>query len=205
MNVKSESLAYWYFRLNGCLTIPNFVVHPDRGREQRTDVDVIAVRFPHRSELQMMQDDPIIASDRNRIRIILAEVKTSNCNLNGPWTDPLRRNMQRVIRAIGTFQRDLTDAVAGKLYEKGIYVDALYNMSLFCIGSQCNEHVRTQYPDVPQLTWNQILEFVFDRFTKYKHQKVSHPQWDDTAKSLWDRAMRAKTAEDFKKEIQIVA
>src|SRR2546426_644182 len=39
------------FRLNGFLTIRNFVIHPERGNDQRTDVDILGVRFPHRSEL----------------------------------------------------------------------------------------------------------------------------------------------------------
>lgn len=207
MNVKSESLAYWYFRLNGCLTIQNFVVHPDRGREQRTDVDLIAVRFPYRAELLLnpMADDPLIASDRNRIRIILAEVKTSLCNLNGPWTEPSRKNMHRVVRAVGSFHRDIADAVAQSLYESGTYKDSLYNMSLFCVGSRCNEEVRERYPDVPQVTWDKLLEFTFDRFVRYKNQKVSHPQWDDAGKSLWDHAMRTRSVNDFKRDIQIVA
>ena len=38
--ILTENLAYWYFRLNGFLTIPNFVVHPDFGIEQRTEVDM---------------------------------------------------------------------------------------------------------------------------------------------------------------------
>jgi hypothetical protein len=41
--ISPESVAYWFFRLNGCLTIVNFVVHPDLAREdeprsQRTDI-----------------------------------------------------------------------------------------------------------------------------------------------------------------------
>jgi len=27
--VSSDALGYWFLRLNGFLTIPNFVVHPD--------------------------------------------------------------------------------------------------------------------------------------------------------------------------------
>ena len=38
--INSEDLAYWYFRLNGFLTIQNFVVHPNR-----TEIDIIAARM----------------------------------------------------------------------------------------------------------------------------------------------------------------
>lgn len=43
-----ESLAYWYFRLNGFFIVRNFVIH--RGEErtrQPADVDLLGVRFPH--------------------------------------------------------------------------------------------------------------------------------------------------------------
>src|SRR2546423_1250095 len=48
---KPELLADWFFRLNGCATIQNFVLHPNLAGSQRTDVDLIAVRFPYRNEL----------------------------------------------------------------------------------------------------------------------------------------------------------
>lgn len=41
-----EKVAYWYFRLNGFFQIENFVVHPERRGSQRTDADLLAVRFP---------------------------------------------------------------------------------------------------------------------------------------------------------------
>jgi hypothetical protein len=48
--LSSERVASWFFRLNGCLTIDNFILHPDfinpSGR-QRTDADVLGVRFPN--------------------------------------------------------------------------------------------------------------------------------------------------------------
>jgi hypothetical protein len=94
--VASEDLAYWYLRLNGFLTIPNFVVHPDIGAEQRTDVDVLGVRFPHRRELLLrpMADDKPFVDVRDRAYLVLAEVKRGQCRRNGPWTDADSENMQ---------------------------------------------------------------------------------------------------------------
>ena len=46
MEITAGQLAYWYLRLNGLLNIPDFVVHPEQGGNQRTDVDVLGVRFP---------------------------------------------------------------------------------------------------------------------------------------------------------------
>ncbi len=87
-----EQVAYWFFRLNGCLTTLNFVVHPDRPREsQRTEADILAVRFPFRCELATSDNHLADHSDFRSIGktdVIIAEVKRGACKLNGPWTDP---------------------------------------------------------------------------------------------------------------------
>src|SRR4030042_5270975 len=51
LSINSEDLAYWYFRLNGFLTIQNLVVHQNSGSQQETEIDIIAARFPYRTEL----------------------------------------------------------------------------------------------------------------------------------------------------------
>jgi hypothetical protein len=198
-----EKIAYWYFRLNGCLTIPNFVVHPDQGRNQETDVDIIAVRFPFRAEnlRRPMKDDPHIVGNCLRTRIILAEVKTSGCRLNGPWTNKERRNMQRGLHAVGVFPKDMTESVAKNLYENGSHKDSHYHISLFCIGSAVNLQIAEAYPEVPQVTWGQVAEFIFNRFSAYRNQKVSHQQWDDTGKRLWNLVMQTRSLEEFQRTI----
>jgi hypothetical protein len=43
-----DSAAEWFLRLNGFLTVLNFVVHPvetEEGTQQRTDADVLGVRL----------------------------------------------------------------------------------------------------------------------------------------------------------------
>lgn len=49
--MNPEQLAYWYLRHNGFLTTVNLVVYPGQGAEQRTDVDILGVRFSYRAEL----------------------------------------------------------------------------------------------------------------------------------------------------------
>jgi hypothetical protein len=56
-NLPTEKVAYWFFRLNGCMTIENFVVHPDFGGSQRTDADILGIRLPYRSE--GLRDSPM--------------------------------------------------------------------------------------------------------------------------------------------------
>jgi hypothetical protein len=77
--VSSEALGYWFLRLNGFLTIPNFVVHPDTGSQQGTDVDVLGVRFPYRKENRqrpMRDSDRFTRPNRDKAYVALAEIKT---------------------------------------------------------------------------------------------------------------------------------
>jgi hypothetical protein len=87
-----ENVAYWYFRLSGCLQIENFVVHSSGRGGQRTDADLLAVRFPYRAEFLFDQTGPMaddvaaLSLSRDMIDAAIAEVKTNQpCTLNGPW------------------------------------------------------------------------------------------------------------------------
>ena len=103
-SLDPEKVAYWYFRLNGFLQIENFVVHPERRGGQRTDADLLAVRFPHRAERLFDDPNDIMPDDEHRlslshdlIDVVIAEVKTNQpCTLNGPWTQEERQNVHRV-------------------------------------------------------------------------------------------------------------
>lgn len=183
-----EKIAYWFFRLNGCTTITNFVVHPDKRGSQRTDVDVLAVRFPHRAELltsgEPMPDHPIFVSD-GRIDIVFAEAKLGLCSLNGPWTNPPNENIQRVLFAVGAFEGDKVTEVADALYKEGSYVDETFRVRLLVVGERRNDDIA---PSIEQLLWNDILSFIYERLTIYRLQKAQHGQWDNTGRRLYELA-----------------
>lgn len=42
-----EEIAYWYLRFNGFFPFQNFVIHRSENVDDPSDVDIIAVRFPH--------------------------------------------------------------------------------------------------------------------------------------------------------------
>ena len=206
MRIDPEKLAYWYFRLNGFLTIVNFVVHPDVGRRQRTDADILGVRFPYRAELleNPMFDDEVLIQTANKPLVVLAEVKTSRCRLNGPWTDPQRENMQRVLHAVGVFSPDIIEQVAQSLYSSGVWEDENYLMTLVCLGAEESTQVKQDYPQVPQILWNHVLEFIFERFTFYRRQKSEHPQWDAEGHRLYRLACRARNKQEFIESVDVV-
>jgi len=186
--ISAENLAYWYLRLNGFLNIPNFVVHPDRGNNQETDVDFLGIRFPYRAENleEPMQDDPCFSEIAEKSFLAIAEVKVGKCDLNGPWTNPARRNMKRVLRAAGLLPEQECGIASKELYKSGFYENQLYFISLLCLGGERNSEIEDKYPNVMQILWPSVLSFIFHRFEKYRNQKVSHPQWDDCGKALWN-------------------
>jgi hypothetical protein len=93
--------------LNGFLSIPGYVVHPDEpSANPRTEADLMAVRFPHSVEKidrGRMPDDKLIEgiTSGSQVLFILVEVKAGRCDINGPWSNRQKRNMQRAIHRLG--------------------------------------------------------------------------------------------------------
>lgn len=203
MKLNPEVVAYWYFRLNGFFTFQNFILHPDRGTRQHTDADILGIRFPHRAELcrNPMTDDKMFTRIADVPFIVMAEVKKGRCSLNDAWTKPESKNIQRVLRAIGAIPVAAMEAVSSQIYDQGYYRDASYYISLCCIGDEIDSDVQKRYPEIPQITWNDALRFIFSRFRIYRSQKGEHEQWDDSGHVLWKCAAFSTTEEDFIKDI----
>lgn len=193
--INPEHLAYWFFRLNGCLTIVNFVVHPDHGRaSQRTDADVLAVRFPHRAELhlsgQAMQDHALFDCS-GQIDIFLAEVKHGLCDFNGTWSNQQQENMHRVLYAVGAFPEAQVSIVASSLYDRGSYENSTYRVRLVAVGGRWNHKIADK---TTQLTWDEILDFTWERFRLYEQEKHHHSQWDEFGQRLYNEAITLEKA-----------
>jgi hypothetical protein len=207
MQITAEQLAYWYLTLNGFLTIQNFIVHPDTGSEQRTDADILGVHFPHRAELKcnpMVDDEPFVEF-KDRLYIIIAEVKRSICRLNGPLTEPKKENLQRVLRAIGAFPEKQVETVAENIYTSGIFSNNAYYLTLACFGAAANSDIGKNFPGIPQILWDKVLTFIDNRFRKYRDQKASHGQWDEAGKHLWDCVWQNPSLETFKAAVTILS
>lgn len=193
MSYPSERLAYWYFRLNGFLTTENFIVHPDFGRDQRTDADLLAVRFSHRAEnhTRPMVDDPKVAACTAPINVVIAEVKTTDCTLNGAWTSPAKENMHRVLRAIGCIKESQVADAADSLYKTGAYSDELTCLRLFAVGERRAELI---VPESQQITWSEVINFCVERFKQYPNEKSSVGQWTEDGRELRELALAENAA-----------
>lgn len=193
-----EKLAYWFFRLNGCLTIENFLVHRRERGQEGGEADILAARFPHRNELGidgLPMGDHACFQDSFKIDFVLAEVKSSLCKLNGPWTKKERRNIDRLLLAIGPFPKKNLRDISEKLYRQEAYEDETTRVRLFALGNTRNRELGG---GVYQLTWQEINRFIFERFTRYQNYKTQHNQWDEAGKFLFRAATSDKrTFENF--------
>jgi len=194
-----EAIAYWYFRLNGFLTNVNFLVHPEAQRDSSTDVDILGVRFPFRSEniTRPMKDDEIFTRHNNCPYVVFAEVTIGRCKLNGPWLNPDARNMDKVLRAVGTFKINRNSIVAKSLYREGVFESKSFIVLLFCIGRETNPELTEKYPRVPQITYEQALHFIYKRLNSYYREKVQHHQWDSSGHWLWNCSRQSKDSKSF--------
>ncbi|SRR6266851_3911131 len=187
--LNAEKLASWYFRLNGFMTIESFILHDrsSKGLAQRTDADILGVRFPFRQELDM-QDDLRFRNQPEKPLFIIGEIKSGECKLNGPWTDPLKQNLQYVLGAIGGFEPRIIDKVATALHTKYVYEDELRKVQLLAIGSRLNVEYQRDRKGLDQLLFIEMLAFVYRRFHDFRMQKRDHKQWDNVGNYLYAEA-----------------
>jgi hypothetical protein len=173
-------------------------VHPRQSGGQRTDADLIGVRFPHRAERRfddpndiMVDDEQRLALSHDRVDVIIAEVKSGPCTLNGPWTDREKKNIHRVLAAIGCLSEDRTATAADDIYRAGIHLSDLgLRIRLVAVGRDRNDEIAAQRPDVSQVVWSEICDFIWHRFRKYRNQKKDVVQWDWTGQKLKQLALR---------------
>jgi hypothetical protein len=138
-----------------------------------------------------------VALTRDRIDVVIAEIKTGRCALNGPWTDPGRRNMQRVLAAIGVVPQARIGEAAAALYEHGYFeADAALRVRLVAVGSRTDEDINTRYPRVSQVTWPDALRFIYRRLRRYRDQKSDTQHWNSAGHLLKRHVNRYSRSED---------
>lgn len=207
--VTAERLAYWYMRFNGFLQIENFIVHPGGRGGQRTDADLLGVRFPHRTEMVLDIPDAPMRDDTQRLRlsdsvidVVIAEVKTNQpCQLNGPWTDAQRQNMHRVLYAIGCLRKDIVNAAAESIYETGSFESDGLRVRLMAFGRQKSGELSSRYPTLVQITWDDATSFIYERLFSYRRSKADAQQWEADGRWLRRAAETAHDASEFRSEV----
>lgn len=203
---RAEEIAGWYFRLNGFLQIPGFVLHSDQRGRPITDADILGVRFPYSQESLRgirMADDRWLSRETypNQTLIVIAEVKASLCRVNGPWTDPATGGMEKVIRRIGFVPDDMTENIAVSLYNTLRWQNDDFRVQYVCIGKQTNHDLGNRYAGLKQLTWGDIAAFLWERFDCFGEAKGAPVGWPTFAREFASAIRRyvrtAADAEEF--------
>ncbi|ADL42223.1 hypothetical protein COB47_0916 [Caldicellulosiruptor obsidiansis OB47] len=116
ISITLGDIVYWFFRLNGCFTIQNFIVHSERNAVQETEVDLLAVRFPDRKELDM-RDHPIFSNQK--VQLFIVEGKLNKCSFN-PAT---KRNFDEILRRVGFVHDEEAEKIKECLNANGKWED----------------------------------------------------------------------------------
>lgn len=179
---RAEEVANWYFRLNGFLQIPGFVLHSEVPRQQISDADILGVRFPYSHELLhdvRMTDDRWILQNTSpgQVLFIVGEVKVGTCKVNGPWNEPNRGGMEKVIRRIGFAPDEMTQEIATSLYNQLYWQNDDFTVQYVAVGASRNHELSTRFRKLKQLLWSEIAAFLFERFTGFGPIKGVPTQW----------------------------
>src|SRR5947208_7559996 len=89
-----EALVALYLRLNGYLSITNYLQHRSAGFGLETESDVLALRMPHQREVlpdgrvQSNDERIVLPTSPPYIDCIIAEVKESAIGFNKPMRGP---------------------------------------------------------------------------------------------------------------------
>ena len=194
---RAEEVAQWYLRLNGFFLIPGFVVHPDLPhRTPRTEADFLGIRLKYSSEgvwkidrLNRSKTHTAMKDDLKLIQAglsgtvtknlgIMVEVKAGKCKVNGPWSDRRssdqkngQSNMERALARVGFFNRELVTAASDAMYEELRYDGKEFIVQYITIGKYKDEDLQQKYPLLIQITFDEIANFLKERFTKFP-QKI---------------------------------
>lgn len=184
---RAEEVASWYFRLNGFLSVPGFVVHPARSQEHPyTEADLMAVRFPHSVEKISgipMSDASLLTklAGPKQTLFVLIEAKAGTCRINPAWTEEWRENMQRAVRRLGFAEEFDVDSIAQKMYQFMRWEDDNHVLQYITVGKRTNSDLSERYESLVQVTWEDIGDFLYYRFKEFPQKlrlgQLTHPQW----------------------------
>jgi hypothetical protein len=178
-----ESLAYWYFRLNGFLPLTNFVLHrPDAPRRHNADSDLLAVRFPHVfEEIGGRPDD--WDNDRfagwgldhfHRTVCVIAEIKTGQygeASINRAFRP---QRVLNSLRRLGVVPADQCEGVCHTLGNQSVvhHRDFCFTKVLICSSSRMTGSSENTTPHV-RLELGDALAFIRARMNRYRGAKES--------------------------------
>jgi hypothetical protein len=87
---------------------------------------------------------------------------------------------------MGLFQNKReVETASADIYRTGKYASAEIELGLLSIGKNLNPGLKEDFPNVQQIVWRDVTDFIFNRFATYERHKREHPQWDLDGHLLW--------------------
>ncbi len=176
-----ESLAYWYFRLNGFLPLANFVLHrPDAPRRHNADSDLLAVRFPHVFEeiggqLDDWDNDRFAGWGLDHLRktvCVIAEIKTGGYDedsINRAFR-PMR--VRYALRRFGVLPEEACNNVCDALSNQRVVHHQNLCFAKVLVSSSARKMGAFENPAPPlHLELSEALVFIRDRMNRYRGAK----------------------------------
>jgi hypothetical protein len=174
-----ESLAYWYFRLNGFFPLTNFVLHRHAEVESDADADLLAIRFSHVSEPIGGQPDDWdnetfdswALGHREQTVCIICDVKTARHDRASIARsfDPLRLTL--AIQRFGVLDRREVDGVVSDLCEASAVRRHRITFAKVLMARRFGPSVR----DAPcfRLQLQEAIAFIENRMKRYRSEKTA--------------------------------
>lgn len=185
-----ETIAYWYFRLNGFLLLTNFVVHRQRDledavndhrqRERRdADIDLLAVRFPHAFESIGGQPDDWDNERFVRWQLkhldntvcVICEVKAGSyagVEVAKSFSNP---RLDMALQRIGVLSRNMYANVLPDLRKNGIAWHGEFTFAKVLVADSDKCTSRARMPVCHQLELKDAVKFIRRRLRKYSDPK----------------------------------
>lgn len=196
--LNAEDIAYWYLRLNGFLCLRNFLVHGDRRGEDRTEIDVVGVRFQYRREhlSKPMPDDDWIEHAQRTI-VVFCDANKGAYDFNRAWSNQRRRIMESFLALVGVIPDKLWDRVARELYDNGrSEPDPNLLVTALLIHHDPQQQVSLRWKAAKVVQVERALQFIHRQFKAYDVIERSHEQWEPSGHSLWHLYDRYHWPED---------
>lgn len=215
MEIANGRLAYWYFRLNGFLSIENFIVHEGLNTDRHlTDIDFLGVRFCHRKELFNSRINTFLEDDndsdlfkynaKDRIYIVFAEIKRGACSINRSWIDNTEL-FPNLLQAIGITKPSQISKIAKRLQMNGYVNVNRYFISFASVGSHNNSKL-IPYEKIPVIIWDEIISFIYKRVKENQRLKINMQEWGvhSEGSTLFSLARNSESLIEFKNQISIL-
>lgn len=214
MDINTERLAYWYFRLNGFLGNDSYIIHRQaQSSDHATDIDYLGVRFMYRKELfedkdNWMRDDEnsklFKYYPKGKIYICLAEIKKGTPKINATWTDDKKDTLVQLLLSLGCINHRQIPKVVSSLQRKG-FCNIYKNYITFIAIGDSNVSSHVLFEKIPIICWKEILEFIYNRFRDYKIEKSNLKEWSNfgEAKKLKNQVFECGTFEEFYNSIKL--